>query len=662
MPIRIDGKPASQAITSPPQSRSVFDESWLTSAMKWLTPEEPKMDTQEDIDKLNAEKNKHWLGKFLPDSTGAKINRPATRSLLPEMEHPEGESFAGFMGRAAYNNIIQPLGTVEGFAGSAQPGKIVGKQPLTGTVLPAITKPPVRALPPAPNRRMLPPAINPEVIPAPVRKPSYIAGPAGVAENRPYTISPPPVNPRLGANNQGTVLNSEFGQNVQIPPDMVARSGINVGSGAPIKPPVVDKRLPEIYQPKVDEVGEAAFAAEKAKRGNDILPSAPPKGPVSRLKPVEPPKPNPNRNAGAGVVTITDPKGKKAQQILGKNAVEPPPIKDTTPAKEAVERWAWGRNAAPEYSRQVKEQFKDLDDPSLVAKFQGGDKTGRLGDVAKYFDDRFNLLKKAGILDENYKQNYIRQLWENTEEEVTAALAKTKISNSPGFSKESVFRTYEEGIAAGLTPKYTTIPDIIGHYEGEVRTALKNKEFYDYLKNTGQIKPGKSIQSPAEWIFKGPKQDELALLTNNYLGNGNKKVKGVADVVSTTKNWMLGAGIPNTPFNMHGWNILRSEIMSQGYAKGTKSFFSDALNPKAQMAKIKKNEGLLKELIEHGMGWGNIEDHTAMARNLNSVEQKATKHLPGAGKAIELQKKLFEDPLFKLKLPADKLDFAADRF
>jgi len=135
MPIRLPGE-----VQAPVDNRSsVFSPSWMDRVGKWLAPGEPKMDTQEDIDRLNVEKNKNFIGKYLPDVKGYKLNSPVTQSLLPEAKHPEGESFPAFAGRGLYNSLIKPLGSPEGLLGVAQPAGGLAKG--TTTVLPKIEAP-----------------------------------------------------------------------------------------------------------------------------------------------------------------------------------------------------------------------------------------------------------------------------------------------------------------------------------------------------------------------------------------------------------------------------------------------------------------------------------------------------------------------------------------
>ncbi len=61
------------------------------------------------------------------------VGAPADVSVLPELTHPQDESWPGYLARGAYNQIIRPLGTASGFLGAANPAHQVG--PLQNPVI-----------------------------------------------------------------------------------------------------------------------------------------------------------------------------------------------------------------------------------------------------------------------------------------------------------------------------------------------------------------------------------------------------------------------------------------------------------------------------------------------------------------------------------------------
>lgn len=87
---------------------------------------------------------------------------------------------------------------------------------------------------PAPKPRLALPPAPPSV----ERPPTFIAGERGVVPNKPQPLDVGPINPRMGAKDQGTVLPPELGQVNQVPPEIAAQYS---GQGQPLKPSPVTK-------------------------------------------------------------------------------------------------------------------------------------------------------------------------------------------------------------------------------------------------------------------------------------------------------------------------------------------------------------------------------------------------------------------------------------
>jgi hypothetical protein len=494
-------------------------------------------------------------------------------------------------------------------------------------------------------------------------KPSFIAGPAGVAKNEPYTIDIGPVQkPSIGNMQEGTVLPQEYGQVTSIPPDLAARRVPSIGH---VETPT------EKIQPKFNYLSGKAekilapeqpsgnfYQSGNARPGESQLPSA---TKIQDVGPLEQSQldaaSNPNRNIGANVKTITRPEG------IPEGMVEAPPIESNLSPKEAIQRWGYGRNAGRFSAQQIKDQFSELaDKPELISEFQAGSRSGQLKDVGKYFDDRFKKLVDAGVLNpEDYKQNYLKQLWEDKPEVVDAVFNKGGVGREPGLSKESVFKSYKSGIKAGLTPKFNNIADIAGEFEKEFTNAMKDKELYDYLSTKGVKLGNKSISDPSTWKQIAKLDPEAQKMVANYFSKSPESLHNIANVVSGTKNLALTQGLPyrTGQVSAHGFNVLQSDIMAQGFKKGLSDFFKGSINPETDLAYVKQNSSMIKKLIENGMNWTDIEDHSALSSDkVSSLIDK----IPGAGQANILRRKMFEDPLFKVHLPATKLRIALDRF
>lgn len=417
------------------------------------------------------------------------------------------------------------------------------------------------------------------------------------------------------------------------------------GEAMEVKPPVFEQRKPLALPPSSLETKPSFISG----------PEGTSRAPMDAMSIDRGPQiPEANlRNIGAGVKTITRPEGLPVidAEVIA-DAVKP--IAPTKSPKEAVSEWANGRRAAHQYGRNAATDFKELTDPSLIDKYQKGDRSGQLADVETHLENLRQAEVKAGVLPEDAKKaNYLRQYWEDPPEKVDQIFAGI-ISQNPNFAKESVFKSYAQGRAAGLTPKFETLPEILEARTADSVRAIKNKQFYDYLKDSGKLKAGVSIPDTQDIdklgkIFRDPESPEtkkLITYMGNYLGDSSPLVKKVADATSLTKNMYLGGGVPNTKYNMHGWNTMKSDSKLRGFGNGMKEFFTDPTGKTAEkMWDDKGNRDTLAKLMEHGYTYHPVSDS---GHEVSQVFGKV------ASKIIEKGQDLFEKPLFDKALPATK--------
>ena len=427
------------------------------------------------------------------------------------------------------------------------------------------------------------------------------------------------------------------------PPAGTATSDITFTSGGP-------EHVPDVLPPpKPDTYLGTPGPVEQ--------PSAPPKGPTQWGK-----SSSLEDRANQKIFDIkTDP---AVSPSGGKftSSVDIPQIDDPTLSPvDATKRWGYGRNAAKFNGSQIKNQFADLaDKPDLVGAFQSGDRTGRLKDVADYFDQRFSDLVKAGVLNpEDYKQNYLKQLWQNKLEEIDAVFNKSGVAARPGLSKESVFKSYQDGIDAGLTPKYNNLSDISGVFEKEYTNAMRDKQFTDYLESKGIDFGGHSISDPYSWKQIAKLDPQAQSMIAGYFSRSPSGLNKVANTLTGLKNNILSTGLPfrTGQVSAHGANVLASDSMAQGFKTGLSDFFKGSINPETDISFMKDNADMTRKLIENGFNWSSIEDHNPLGKDPTLVDK-----IPGLGQANIMRKKVFEDPLFQVHLPATKLRMAISRY
>lgn len=360
----------------------------------------------------------------------------------------------------------------------------------------------------------------------------------------------------------------------------------------------------------------------------------------------------------ANKVPLTSGQETRFKKISDKLLEEPKEIlpSSKTTNYDAAKQWATKLQAAKTHGDFAADDFKDLKGQSdLIGQFQEGHRTGRLQDVAKLMDDLYEQEQKLGIKS-GKKENYLKQIWEDPDESVRA-VPSSVAPKEASFQKKSTFKSYAQGKAAGFTPKYNDITDIIASRVASNKRAIANKEFYDYLKDTNQIKKGAVLNDSNTWELIGPYKNQLQRFTNNVLGTPWKPLQVTGQAVSRTKNISLAGGIPGTPLNIHGYNIAKSEFYARGL-KGVKDFARGVLNPNKDLETLERTKPLVRKALDHG--------YQTFSENIPEDELTKLLDKNAVGKAFnwttDKAERFFEDPLFKVRLPAAKALILEDNY
>jgi hypothetical protein len=660
--------------TPEPAQPSTFLDRAIGGISKILNPEPPRFSEQEVRELQSPEprglEKLPGVGEYLRGRRleGAKNIQPGQEiqiggepnqeSILPKFKQPE--TWWGGFGAGLYNEFVRPLASEAGALGNASPEKL---PPLFGEGVSKIGPlAPPQEIPKPPARKLLQEAPVPKQLGQGAR---FIAGPAGIAERGktyPLDLGELPVG------ELGSVLPRETGETVQLPAETAAARGTSLGT------------IPKISLPKKGEVVNLNDLNEqiRAAMSRPTQIGEPPEYSIGRVGPVEQPSAplKPSRRATpisdnsvnrptiqerpavapteAKPTEATTPPGQKSVKITQIETGERPIPVDATP-EEATRQFTNGQAGAAFKGNTLAKKFSDLSDPSLIDKYEQGDRTGRLKDVADYFEQRWQQARQVGFLEEDQRRlNYLRHYFQQSPEEVTAAY-KAYIAKNPQFAKLGKFPTYAAGEGAGLTRKFQTIPEIMGAYETEYQKGLRNKEFYDYLKNSKQLAAGSITTKPTEWTFRGPNAEKLKTYVSNFYSESPSWVKALGGIGSYTKNLFLGSGVPGTPLNMHFYNTAKSKFYAEGMS-GLADYFKNTFSPAKDKAYLESKADFIGELIDRGFQH-NIEGHTAFG---NAAEEAAkSNRLMQFAKTIrDFQGKVFEDPLFKIHLPAQKVQLA----
>lgn len=285
-----------------------------------------------------------------------------------------------------------------------------------------------------------------------------------------------------------------------------------------------------------------------------------------------------------------------------------------------------------------------------------------IGGIRTEYNTLFTEAKKAKI-DIGFLKDYITHIWKEPAE-VVAEKMKTA-GQSFKFAKERKFLTYDEGIAAGLTPKYTHPAEIMAEYTKRLEQTKANIQFVEGLKKEGLIVDtavgrGKlgftAITGPGFPVSKSKNYagevitgeyyapTEISQVVNRLFAPAEetlatKALGATANVAKRIQDITLSGGLPHTPFNAFSLTAgLQKELLAgrvSSIGDFIRSFSAGASDDffKANVETVKK------------MQLRNIPVHSTYDIE-HLIDRGAVKNLLGEGKFGWFDKAMNE-PTFK---------------
>ncbi len=289
------------------------------------------------------------------------------------------------------------------------------------------------------------------------------------------------------------------------------------------------------------------------------------------------------------------------------------PIKAADPEVQGIySKWSNARMAAKEAAQVESTNLSKIPGKTgaltggkgkqglqTVLDYEKGVPTKYSDDIARSFDNLHDEAIAKGF-EVPYRQNYVPQMYKNSPEEITMAVAKYMKDNgvepaviadyiagkeipsditgrlklNPSFEKQRVFPNYETATKYGLTPRYTHPSQLAAAYRENLETAVANRQLVDDLMATGQLTkkqvPGSSL---VDWpILNGPMyaKNDLASALNAVLANqggastaakfGRALVAKGASVSKFMQELALSAGFPGTDINF----FAMGQLIKQG--------------------------------------------------------------------------------------------------
>lgn len=327
------------------------------------------------------------------------------------------------------------------------------------------------------------------------------------------------------------------------------------------------------------------------------------------------------------------------------------------------------------------DKLKDIpikDGMDTIFDYEIGKPTAYSKRIKDKFDSLREEARKRGV-DLGFRENYLPHVYAETSAEVREKIRKYLVDRglseetinayengemlsdeivrvlkiNPFFSKERVFPTYKIAMEYGLTPKYTTVQQLVGHYVKEMETIVANNELVQELESAGKILPfedapvltWQTVNLPfSQKGYMAP--PPVARVINGlfgiqdpsfwtYLAKLSKKMQEIA----------LSAGIPYTTINFFAIGQLIKEVTA-GNFKATNAFFRANFNRKS-MDWLQENRNYMYMMARQGVNlrktvdsWENL--HTNFS-NL-SIKDTPTRTL----RTIFTKDTVFSDTFDKL--------------
>lgn len=348
--------------------------------------------------------------------------------------------------------------------------------------------------------------------------------------------------------------------------------------------------------------------------------------------------------------------------------------------KKLTDQWIKLRDAAKVEAQKIKYDFQQhigkYGKQDLIA-FQDEMAKGGFSHVRKYFEDKFNWLKANDVV-MRQKDNYLPQLFENSEEEVAKAFARTgfnkKISTTAPFEYRSVYKDYAEALAAHpeLRPRYSPM-ELIQWYERTANQLVADRNYFNALKAGGYIRPSiekigeETVTAPKNWVSIDPdlvpkvfsKGREIVWKTDprfrtaleNYLAHPDDFIEKLAQTGGALKSVALSSGLPWTGANSYGI-ITAKRAAQEGGLKRLGTAFRFMFNPRSAQQYLEDNRDDMVKWAREGLTFGHTDDQSLGAIFKNDGAGKLKQ---GVNWIVDKQKELFERPLFEQMIPALKL-------
>lgn len=367
--------------------------------------------------------------------------------------------------------------------------------------------------------------------------------------------------------------------------------------------------------------------------------------------------------------------GKKEKQPKGEgldtsrfgNAFRGKFMEDNPAFKSIMDKLIKARSAGEWIGKSIKDQFSHIKDitKEQLPEFQSELAKGNYPEVRDFFDELHNIITEKG-LKLGKKENYLPQIWDNTEAEVRQAFGNKQLNEKASFQFKSFIEDYQTGIAKGLKPKMSPL-ELMEWYAKRANkliadtTALKGLKEEGYLVDSKGRQEGMKPVHTDESSYAGHfAEPEVKKVIENYLSSEEGIGTGLKKGTRKVANLMLSSGvIPNKPLGTwHGSNMAWRAFKEAGF-KRLGQAVKYGVSPESASKLLSEKSSRIAEITKK-YGFNTTVEGTHNAplfegENLGKVKK-------GLNWLSDKQQGAFEKPLFEKMIPALKYSAWEENF
>lgn len=295
------------------------------------------------------------------------------------------------------------------------------------------------------------------------------------------------------------------------------------------------------------------------------------------------------------------------KQTVDENLATAVMSEDAQVHKDILKNWLSKKEVAKTTGAQAGYAFKDIPQKQgmdFIGLVEGTKKSSdpvlqqkaaqwKQATNALYQD--VSALAKQNGQDAGFLENYVTHMWKDDPQVVVEKLRR--VGKKFKFANPREIPTYEEGIKAGLTPRYTNPSQIMSEYVRNLEQTKANLSLLSDLKNNGLIVSGAEARTAPgfEPLFvpgfprKTTKVGGRTIESNWYAPSqvardinqlfrsdpGNKVLDSVANFTRKFQDVTLSGGLPYTPINAFTAAQIQKELLSGRVISPVRALFAD---------------------------------------------------------------------------------------